>query len=66
MCRRKSKVAKFVELEEEDGISPWLGTAIPEDASPPGLVLAAVPVVLGTMVLATSPVVFAGTYFSCQ
>ena len=50
----------FVEIEEEDGISPWLGTAIPEAASPPGWFLAAVPVGLGTMVLATSPVVCAG------
>ena len=39
------------------------GTAIPEVLMPPGVILAADPGGLGTMVLATSPVVYAGAYY---
>ena len=53
----------FGDEGDDDVGSSLVGTAIPEVLMPPGVILAADPGGLGTMVLATSPVVYAGAYF---
>ena len=53
----------FGDEGDDDVGSSLVGTAIPEVLMPPGVILAADPDVLGAMVLATSPVVYAGSYY---